>query len=334
MPALGYYAGLVEVIYVDPSKRFCSDVLVHNSSRRGRAAATAAAGAAAATATTAAQAAVPNVNASLWENQHVADRPGCSSVLPAVSIMQSSHVRRGVVETRAHTIREHLLNTTEASQRSYLWDALGDALMKLQEYPDAAWAYELAARQATSGDMSDWCYYKAAQAYAYGGHIAVGLAAAEKGVDLCSLRQVPPCRPELLWAASLHAYHMHKYQAAVDYGQNAVAAGCNLAAARSKHRSCPAATHPQHIHVPAWYELPWDVLRFAYRALGNISAANTAQASFSAAWAARANGFQPLEPVMSVYHVETVPGMSGLDNQDSVVQHQVRLAKVVVVRYL
>ncbi len=89
-----------------------------------------------------------------------------------------------------------------------------------------------------------------------------------------------PGIPELPWLAGFASWRAGRYRDAVAFSNLAIVHGeyCGLAGevARGLFR-----------HLPALYEGPFDVLRYAYRALGEESAADQAERDFRAAYDAR-----------------------------------------------
>jgi tetratricopeptide (TPR) repeat protein len=145
------------------------------------------------------------------------------------------------------------------------WFYLGQTLEGLHRYAEAQAAFEQSFPLEAWGEQAAWAAYCAARC-------AFEQEAYAESIDRCSMGlAVQPQSPELLWLAGLCALRRRQLGDAICWSELAAHLGSRpeLITFRIAFR-----------HLPAWFEGPHDVLRFAYRAAGNRRAAAQAEADY------------------------------------------------------
>jgi len=111
--------------------------------------------------------------------------------------------------------------------------------------------------------------------------ISFGQANYESALDFC-------CRglaldsnwPEMFWLAGLSCYHLKRYDEAIARCEASIALGHFQGSQRGKDRLL-------FRYLPGWYESPFELLRFVYRALGEHHKAELAEEQYLLAKSAR-----------------------------------------------
>lgn len=210
-----------------------------------------------------------------------------------------------VVDSRVAALIEYLQGPGRHQAR--WWHTLAATYAMLGDHAYAASLYLAAASKATKESLAGWCYHKASVSYAAAGDRQQAYATARAGIDKCWTQKAPTCSPDLLWSAALQAYHAGQYTEAVQYGEAAAAAGCFPSEASSRSSvPCNLQEQSYAVEPAAWYEHPWDVLRYAYRQIGNDSAADAAARTLTAAFDARSDAQLRGMPVTGCHHVNTL----------------------------
>jgi tetratricopeptide (TPR) repeat protein len=115
--------------------------------------------------------------------------------------------------------------------------------------------------------------------------IAFGQKQYELGVELCSRGLAMDANwPELYWLAGLFCYHLQRYQDAIAWCDASIALGHFKGSRRGQDRFL-------FRFLPGWFETPFEVLRFVYRAIGEDIKADLAEGEYVLAKAARERQF-------------------------------------------
>jgi tetratricopeptide (TPR) repeat protein len=201
--------------------------------------------------------------------------PGEAKVLPGVvfwEVPKSAEGHRAKLTRDLAILREE---TRDKPSDPRWWYYLGQTLQGLKEPRDAAEAFRQCASLPGWPEQAAWACYKGAECF-------VELKEFTAAVELCALglaRQAGS--PELAWLAGWCCYQQGRLAEAIAWERMAIAlgnfAGCQAGEGRISFR-----------HLPAWYEGPYDVLRWVYRKLGQAALAAEADESFQAALAQRA----------------------------------------------
>jgi len=154
------------------------------------------------------------------------------------------------------------------------WYYLGDALEIAGRRLDAIAAFRRCTEVDAWPEQAAWAAFREAQLW-------VGFGDHDAAIERCTagLARYPGVA-ELAWYAGYAAYHAGRPREA--------AAFANLAIVHGEYLGLSAETaRTLFRHLPALYEGPFDVLRHAYRALGDDQGADRAEADHRAALAAR-----------------------------------------------
>jgi tetratricopeptide (TPR) repeat protein len=151
---------------------------------------------------------------------------------------------------------------------------LGDALHGLGRLEEGADAFRRCAALRGWNEEAAWACYRAAEC-----HCALGRW--DDAVDACGLGLARHAGiGELAWLAGFASWRKGDAGQAIWWGR--------IAVSMSVHSGWGARVHRIGFrHVPALYEGPWDVLRYAYRAAGDEVAADQAERMYTEAKAAR-----------------------------------------------
>jgi FkbM family methyltransferase len=151
------------------------------------------------------------------------------------------------------------------------WYYLGQTYEGLGRPRDAMAAFQrCAAIRQGWAEQAAWACYRAA-------NCALQLQEREDALELCAMglaRQ--PESPELAWLAGFICHEMGRFTQAVTWSQIAISLG------HFEGREC-GRQRISFRHLPGWYEGPYDVLRYAYRQLGQHNLAMECEAKFEAA---------------------------------------------------
>jgi tetratricopeptide (TPR) repeat protein len=151
---------------------------------------------------------------------------------------------------------------------------LGESYKYLGRDADAIAAYNACAALRGWDEESAWACYRAAEC-----HVALG--AFQEAIDRCAAGLARHAgTAELAWLAAFSAYHLGQHAQAVYWALLSSAVGCFRGV---------GATMPRigFRNVNALYELPFEVLRVAYKALGNRAKAEEARRLYHEAIRAR-----------------------------------------------
>ncbi len=181
------------------------------------------------------------------------------------------------VELAAKAARDIVLLRRTTSRRPFdgrWWYYLGDALALAGERIEAIGAFRRCAAIDTWAEEAAWATYREAQLWVASGDFDTAIERCAVGLSR------HPGIAELAWYAGYAAFHAGRHRDA--------AAFANLAVVHGEYLGLAAATDRTLFrHPPALYEGPFDVLRHAYRALGDHRAADQAEADHRAASSAR-----------------------------------------------
>ena len=154
------------------------------------------------------------------------------------------------------------------------WYYLGDALAKYDRHHDAIEAYRRCADLRGWNEESAWACYKEAQSW-------MVLEQPDLAVQRCAVGMgLHPGIAELPWFAGFASWKAGRLRDAIAFSNLAIVHGEHYGLAHEANRI-------SFRHFPALYEGPFDVLRFAYRQLGDDVAADQAERDFQAALSAR-----------------------------------------------
>jgi hypothetical protein len=144
---------------------------------------------------------------------------------------------------------------------------LGDALQSLGRHLEAIRAYEECAELRGWNEESAWACYRAAECW-------VALGRFYKAVDACAAGLARHAGiGELAWLAAFSSYKAGSAHQAVWWARMAISMGLYRGRGADVKRI-------GFRHVPALYEGPYDVLRYALKDLGDASGAAEAERSY------------------------------------------------------
>jgi tetratricopeptide (TPR) repeat protein len=151
---------------------------------------------------------------------------------------------------------------------------LGDSLQNLQRYPEAIAAYSSCASLPGWDEQAAWARYRAAECW-------LKLGDPERAVQSCTLGLARHAGiAELPWLAAYASWTAGNFHQAIAWARLSAAAGNFRGAGRGVPRYGFRTPH-------ALYEGPYDVLRFALRAIGDEAGADEADQLYQAAAAMR-----------------------------------------------
>lgn len=151
---------------------------------------------------------------------------------------------------------------------------LGDSLAGLGRHQEAIAAFRVCANLNGWDEESAWAMYRAAECL-------LKLDRPVEAIEACAAGMAKHAgMAELPWLAGYAAWHAGRPAQAVYWARQSIALG---------HYAGIGASAPRigFRHPPALWEGPYDVLRFALRALGDVAGADEAERSFARAKAAR-----------------------------------------------
>ncbi|HEX5499131.1 MAG TPA: tetratricopeptide repeat protein, partial [Thermomicrobiales bacterium] len=150
------------------------------------------------------------------------------------------------------------------------WYYLGDALQALRRYEEAIDAYDRCASLPGWDEEAAWACFRSGQCY-------LALGKYKQAIDVCARGMtLHSGLPELPWLAGYIAYKAGDYQKAIYWS--------HIAAALGAYDGVAASVPRYGFREPtAIWEAPYDVLRYAYRALGQTAAADLAEEAYQAA---------------------------------------------------
>ncbi len=205
--------------------------------------------------------------------------PGEAKVLPGAYFWE---LKKSPEAFEAKLVRDLAIlqeETRDKPDDPRWWYYLGQTLEGLARHEEAVAPFRRCAELPGWDEQAAWAAYKGAEC-------------------LCALRDYPAAvalcaqglarqagSPELAWLAGWCCYQQGKILEAIHWEQMAIALGsvegCNVGAGSA------ASSRISFRHLPAWYEGPYDVLRYAYARLGDAAAADCAQQQYERALRAR-----------------------------------------------
>ncbi|HSN98146.1 MAG TPA: tetratricopeptide repeat protein, partial [Candidatus Nanopelagicales bacterium] len=191
-----------------------------------------------------------------------------------VELPKSPEAYRAKFERDAEILRRH----TRAHPKDPRWFYyLGDALQNLKRYDEAIRAYKACAELRGWNEESAWACYRAAECL-----IAVGRMT--EAVESCAAGLARHAGiAELAWLAGFASWKAGRPEQAVYWARLAVPMGYFLGQGREAKRI-------GFRNLSALYEGPFDVLRFALKAMGDHAEAAEAERLYNEAARARAAG--------------------------------------------
>jgi tetratricopeptide (TPR) repeat protein len=207
----------------------------------------------------------------------VGAKPAEAKVLPGVlfwEVPKSAEGHRAKLERDLVVLREE---TRDKPDDPRWWYYLGQTLQGLKQPREAVEAFKQCASLPGWAEQAAWACYKGAECL-------VELKEFTPAIELCALglaRQ--PGSPELAWLAGWCCYQAGKLNDAIHWERIAIALGNFEGSSAGDGRI-------SFRHLPGWYEGPYDVLRWAYRKLGNAELSAEAALKFDQAMAVRNRG--------------------------------------------
>lgn len=151
---------------------------------------------------------------------------------------------------------------------------LGESLKNLGHYADAVAAYDACAALRGWNEESAWACYRSAECLCR-------LDRYREAIDRCAAGLARHAGiAELAWLAGFAAYQLGDSEQAVYWARLSIAHGCFEGDGRAIRRI-------GFRHPPALYEGPYDLLRYALKALGDEKGAQAAASAHAAALAQR-----------------------------------------------
>lgn len=164
-----------------------------------------------------------------------------------------------------------LEETTAMPDDARWWYYLGQTYEGLKLYPSAVAALDKCIRLDGWADESSWACYVAARCLVAQGDY-------RQAEEYCALGITrKPTVAELPWLAGWCCFKRGAWQDAVCWSQWASQLGLDKSPSRAA----------VFRHLPAWYEAPFDVLRYAARRLGDERLVEAAEAEYQVQQAAR-----------------------------------------------
>jgi tetratricopeptide (TPR) repeat protein len=200
-----------------------------------------------------------------------------SGTLPGVvfdELVKSPKDYRRKVERDIAILSRHTAGHPEDPRWFYY---LGDSLAGLGRHEEAVAAFRVCASLNGWDEERAWALYRAAECL-------LKLDRPEEAVEACAVGMGKHAGlAELPWLAAYASWQAGRPAQAIYWARQAIAMG---------HFAGAGATVPRigFRHPPALWEGPYDVLRFALRATGDVAGANEAEQRFQAARAARKAG--------------------------------------------
>lgn len=201
-------------------------------------------------------------------------RPGESEVLPGVAFRE---LRKDPEALRRKFARDAAV--LEAFTRDHpdeprWWYYLGASLQDLGEHARAIEAYRRCAALRGWAEEGAWACYRAAEC-------CCALERFGDAIDLCAQGlAIHAPTAELAWLAGFAAYRARRIEDAIAWARMSAAMGCFAGAGKRVQRIA-------FRHLPALYEGPYDVLRWALADAGDVAGAKAAERDYRAAIAAR-----------------------------------------------
>lgn len=188
-----------------------------------------------------------------------------------IAVGTLGHVVFSVVPLPEATRRDHLeaevrrlaARASDDPDEPRWYHHLGEALLALGRHEEAVAAWQICASLPGDAEQAAWAMYRAAVAW-------LALGDPPRAIEACAAGLARHAGlPELPWLAAYAALEEERHEQAVYWAQLAVALGRYVGLGAEVPR---AGTQ----YPPAHWEGPFDVLRFALRALGDSAAADEA----------------------------------------------------------
>jgi tetratricopeptide (TPR) repeat protein len=195
---------------------------------------------------------------------------GATDWLPGVSFRElpkSEEALRQKAERDATVLAEYVASGP-ADPRWYFY--LGDALQRLGRYDEAIDAFYSCTEMRGWNEESAWAMYRAAECY-------VALDLFEEALEACTLGMARHAAlPELPWYAGYICWRLGRYEQCIAWARIAIVHG--RFAGRGSELILNGWSHP----FGCW-EGPYDLLRYALRAVGKEDEATEAERLFHSA---------------------------------------------------
>jgi len=175
--------------------------------------------------------------------------PGCLfSEMPKSEASYDAKLQRDLV-----VLQEEVVTHGDNPRWHYY---LGQTLECLGEVSKAVDAYENCMLLDGWADESAWACYTAARC-------CVALGEYKRAERFCANGMTKkPSMPELPWLAGWCCYKRGEYESAIVWSKIAASLGSKDA----RHES------GMFVYPPAWWEAPYDVMRWSYKAIGSVEA--------------------------------------------------------------
>lgn len=201
-------------------------------------------------------------------------RDGVSAQLPGVrfrELPKDEAALRRKSERDVAVLRRYVRQHAKEPRWHYY---LGASHQDLGQYAAAIDSYRACAALGGWAEEGAWACYRAAECCCALRRWADAIALCAQGLA------IRPATAELAWLAGWAAYKAKRYEDAIAWSNMAIVNGLHDGAGGSFPRI-------GFRHPPALYEGPYDVLRWAFTALGDAAAAQQAAQEYDAATRAR-----------------------------------------------
>ena len=171
-------------------------------------------------------------------------------------------------------LRILLEETDQDPESARWWYYLGQTCRGLSLHRKAIDAYKRCAELSTWKEEAAWACYCAGTSHIALNEFDEALEATVKGMH------IQPQSPDIAWQAGFCCFKLNRFRDAIAWEEMAVALGHFRGIGAGSDRVA-------NRHVPGWYEAPFDVMRFAYKYLGELENEEKAQKDFDMAFRAR-----------------------------------------------
>ncbi len=209
-----------------------------------------------------------------WQGQVHEALTGAASgqikILPGVTFLELAKTSAQIASKLTRDLTVLREETRKYPDDPRWWYYLGQTLEDKGDLAEAVDAYRRCATLDGWAEQAAWACYKAGGCLAQLGELSQAIEQCAYGLSKL------PGSPELAWLAGFCCYQLRLYSHAIHWEQMAIALGQFKGAHSGQERT-------SFRHLPAWYEAPFDVLRFAYRALGRQDEADGAERDYQLA---------------------------------------------------
>ena len=224
--------------------------------------------------------------------------PSKDQVLDGVAVMLQPGSSQQLLWEQDKELMVLYHNSASLDARGYYH--LGATYESLGDHAAAVIAYTEASRLSSDSELAAWALYRQAKLTMRTDIQEAILNPIEHTMDaridlLGQAMARYPLMAELPWLAGYYAFTQRRYEDVVHFAELAVQIGCYKG-------SCSARKRQGEMELAAHFDLPYDLLRFAYRRLGLLSEAEHAEAAFDEALRLRTS--QTQEPSMRMYQAE------------------------------